>query len=42
METLQEYLQDSLSGSLSAFANAGKESLHLCGATIPMASMMVA
>ena len=42
MDTLQEYLQDSLSGSLSAFANAGKESLHLCGATIPMASMMVA
>ena len=42
METLQEFLRDSLSGSLSAFANVGKEPLHVCGASIPMASMMVA
>jgi transcription-repair coupling factor (superfamily II helicase) len=42
MDTLQEFIQDSLPGTLSAFANVGKESLHVCGASIPMASMMVA
>lgn len=42
MENLQEFLQDSLPESLSLFANAGREAIHVNGATIPMASMMVA
>lgn len=42
MDTLQEFLQESLPESLSLFANAGREAIHVNGATIPMASMMVA
>lgn len=42
METLQEYLQDSLPESLSLFANAEAEALHVNGATIPVACMMAA
>lgn len=42
MDTLQEFLQDPLCESLSLFANAGREAIHVNGATVPMASMMVA
>ncbi|WP_290731834.1 transcription-repair coupling factor [Fibrobacter sp. UBA3629] len=40
--TFQEFIQDSRIPSLSLFADAGKEALHVCGATVPIASMMVA
>lgn len=42
MDSLQEYLLDSLPESLALFANAGHEAIHINGTTIPMASMMVA
>lgn len=42
METLQEYLQDRLPETLSLFADAGNEAIHVNGATIPVACMMAA
>ncbi|SHJ28761.1 transcription-repair coupling factor [Fibrobacter sp. UWP2] len=42
MDSLQEFLQDSLPESLALFANAGNEAIHVNGVTIPMASMMAA
>ena len=42
MESFQEFLQDREAPSISLFADAGKEAIHVNGATIPVASMMVA
>ena len=40
--TFQEFIQDCRVPSLSLFTDADKEALHVCGATVPFASMMVA
>jgi len=40
--TLQEFVQDSAIRTLSLFAETGKEAIHVNGASIPLASMMVA
>ena len=40
--TLQEFIQEIPAGSLSLFADAGNEAIHVNGASIPLASMMVA
>ncbi len=42
MENLQEFIQDDLTPSLSLFADAGSEAIHVNGATVPMACMMAA
>ena len=40
--TLQEFIQESRFSTLSCFADAGREAIHVNGASIPLASMMVA
>ena len=40
--TLQEFIQDSRIPSLSHFADAGREAIHVNGASVSLASMMVA
>jgi 1-deoxy-D-xylulose-5-phosphate reductoisomerase len=40
--TLQEFIQEIPAGSLSLFADAGNEAIHVNGASIPLASVMVA
>ena len=40
--TLQEFVQESRIGSLTLFADAENEAIHVNGASIPLASMMVA
>ena len=40
--TLQEFIQDCRIPSLSHFADAGREAIHVNGASVPLASMMVA
>ena len=39
---LQEFIQDCRIPSLSHFADAGREAIHVNGASVPLASMMVA
>ena len=40
--TLQEFIQDSSFQSLSLFSDAAGEAIHVNGASVPLASMMVA
>ena len=42
MDSIQEYLQNPVPRTLSLFAEAGDEAVHVNGATVPMAAMMVA
>lgn len=42
MESLQEYLQERSSSTLSLFSDVGNEAIHVNGATIPLACMMAA
>ena len=42
MDSIQEYLQNPVPQTLDLFYQAGGESIHVNGATVPMASMMVA
>ena len=40
--TLQEFVQESRTRALTLFSDAGSEAIHVNGASIPLASMMVA
>ena len=42
MDSIQEYLQNPVPRTLNLFAEAGGEAVHVNGATVPMAAMMVA
>ena len=42
MDSIQEYLQNPVPRTLDLFAEAGNEAIHVNGATVPVASMMVA
>lgn len=42
MDSIQEYLQNPVPRTLNLFAEAGDEAVHVNGATVPMAAMMVA